>query len=557
MKKIIKNAFFVALSAFALGACKAELETAPVTPVAAGSLDFSNYVAVGNSLTSGFADNGLYLESQQNSYPQFLNDQFAKVGGNPVFNQPLFAAANSDGSGYLKVTGYSATGSPIITPFGLNPLPSAAATGSFAFAGPTTGLPANSGVRQLIPYAGVATANQNLGIPGLAVVHVTNAFIPQFQGYALANPYFERLLTPAQKLTGLTYINYINSMAKKPSFFTCWLGNNDVLGYATGGGTAESPSQVGAGGITPASLFNPSYDLLVNALTANGAKGVLATIPDVTALPYFTTVKASDLQTIVFSDGKLEVIIKGAVVSTTPFSLGLSPIPATGPSTGAFFPGVAGVPTASQIASFFNAFYLAVGYTDPGFVPGANAPVFVVQDVLPIGSRNPSNPAVVKKLGAGDFIVLPFGSAALALIAGGGGFMSPAVAPTPTSPAIPSLPNPFADQWFLDESEVKKVKAATAGYNAKIKSVALAKGLAFFDAAASFTEIISNGGIDDVVGGTALVTGGLFSLDGVHLTPRGYGTIANQFIKAINAGYNTNIPLLDVRQRGLRGVRLP
>ncbi len=530
MKKIIKNVFFVALSAFALGACKAELETTDLTPVASGGLDFSNYVAVGNSLTSGFADNGLYLESQQNSYPQFLNDQFAKVGGNPVFNQPLFASANADGSGYLKVTGYDANNRPIITPFGLNPLPSAAATGSFAFVGSTVGLPANPGARQLIPYAGSATANQNLGIPGLAVVHVTN------QGYALVNPYFERLLTSAQKVTGLTYLNYINSLAKKPSFFTCWLGNNDVLGYATGGGTAESPLLIGNGAITPASFFNPSYDALVNTLTASGSKGVLATIPDVTALPYFTTVKESNLQSIVFSDGKLDVKVNGVVVSTTTFP-GLPPV-------GPFFPGVGAVPTASQLASFFNALYLANGYTDPGFTPGANTPVFVVD--VPAGVRSPANPTQVKKLGAGDFIVLPFGSVAATLIAGGGGFMSPT-----------NAPNPFGDQWLLDATEVAKVKAATAGFNAKIKSVATAKGLAFFDAAASFTEIISNGGIDDVVGGTAFISGGLFSLDGVHLTPRGYGTIANQFIKAINAGYKANIPLLDVRQRGLRGVRLP
>ena len=550
MKKIIKNVFFVALSAFALGACKAEQETALVGPVASGGLDFSNYVAVGNSLTAGFADNGLYLEGQQNSYPQFLNDQFAKVGGNPVFNQPFFAAANSDGSGYLKVTGYSATNRPVISPFGLDTLPVAIPAGSFAFSAPTASLPANPyilgfnrGARQLIPYAGSATANQNLGIPGLAVVHVTN------KAYSLQNPFFDRLLTSVQRgngtpipANGITYLSYISSLAKKPSFFTCWLGNNDVLGYATGGG--DDFAAIGNGGITPSGLFNPSYDALVNSLTTNDAKGVLATIPDVTALPYFTTVKETDLQSIVFSDGKLEVKIAGAVVSTTNFP-GLPPV-------GPFFPGVGSVPTAAQVASFFNALYLANGYTDPGFAPGANGPAIIVN--VPTGTRSPLNPTQVKRLSAadGDFIVLPFSSVATALITGGGGFMSP---PTIANPA--GSPNPFADRWFLDASEVTKVKAATAGFNAKIKAVAATKGLALFDAAATFNEIIANNGIDDVVGNTAFISGTLFSLDGVHLTPKGYGTIANQFIKAINAHYNSSIPLLDIRQRGLRGVRLP
>jgi len=36
------------------------------------------------------------------------------------------------------------------------------------------------------------------------------------------------------------------------------------------------------------------------------------------------------------------------------------------------------------------------------------------------------------------------------------------------------------------------------------------------------------------------VTGGGFSLDGVHPSPRGYALIANEFIKAINAKYGSN-----------------
>jgi len=35
-------------------------------------------------------------------------------------------------------------------------------------------------------------------------------------------------------------------------------------------------------------------------------------------------------------------------------------------------------------------------------------------------------------------------------------------------------------------------------------------------------------------------------LDGVHLTPRGYAIIADQFIEAINSKYNSNIPLASV-----------
>ena len=36
-------------------------------------------------------------------------------------------------------------------------------------------------------------------------------------------------------------------------------------------------------------------------------------------------------------------------------------------------------------------------------------------------------------------------------------------------------------------------------------------------------------------------TGGAFSLDGVHPSPRGYALIANKFIEAINAKYGSNL----------------
>jgi hypothetical protein len=37
-----------------------------------------------------------------------------------------------------------------------------------------------------------------------------------------------------------------------------------------------------------------------------------------------------------------------------------------------------------------------------------------------------------------------------------------------------------------------------------------------------------------------LVTGGAFSLDGVHPTARGYALLANEFLKSIDATYGSN-----------------
>ena len=51
------------------------------------------------------------------------------------------------------------------------------------------------------------------------------------------------------------------------------------------------------------------------------------------------------------------------------------------------------------------------------------------------------------------------------------------------------------------------------------------------------------------------VTGGSFSLDGVHLTGRGYAIIANEFIKSINRTYGSTLPQVNVNSYS--GVTFP
>jgi phospholipase/lecithinase/hemolysin len=45
---------------------------------------------------------------------------------------------------------------------------------------------------------------------------------------------------------------------------------------------------------------------------------------------------------------------------------------------------------------------------------------------------------------------------------------------------------------------------------------------------------------------TSYITGGLFSLDGVHPTSQGHAIVANEFIKVINSKFNATIPAIDV-----------
>src|ERR1022692_2197559 len=90
MKSNFHNAFFLAAGVIALASCKPNL-TAPTA--SKGRMDPTRYVAVGNSITSGFADGALYYNGQLVSYPNLISGQFRLIGGGN-FNQPLMSASS-------------------------------------------------------------------------------------------------------------------------------------------------------------------------------------------------------------------------------------------------------------------------------------------------------------------------------------------------------------------------------------------------------------------------------------------------------------------------------
>jgi lysophospholipase L1-like esterase len=106
---------------------------------------------------------------------------------------------------------------------------------------------------------------------------------------------------------------------------------------------------------------------------------------------------------------------------------------------------------------------------------------------------------------------------------------------------------PLADNWVLSKEEIAEVKAATDAYNITIQGVATAKGLAFVDTKTVMNQLIS-GGItaNGYTLTSSYVTGGAFSLDGVHPSPRGYALIANKFLEAINATYGSNLKAVNL-----------
>ena len=114
---------------------------------------------------------------------------------------------------------------------------------------------------------------------------------------------------------------------------------------------------------------------------------------------------------------------------------------------------------------------------------------------------------------------------------------------------------PIPNQYVLTTEEIQDIRNATTTFNAYIKSEALRHNLAYVDMF-SYLGTISSGIIYNGVNYNAqFVTGGAFSLDGVHLTQRGYAIVANKILTDINAFYTSTIPLIDVNQ--YRGIQFP
>lgn len=464
---------FLALLGLSLTACQPDLEDEVKT--SAGTADFSRYIAVGNSLTAGFTDNGLYLEGQQNSYPNLLAQQFKFVGGGE-FTQPLFAAGQENGSGYLRLAGFASNGTPI--------------TGTV-----TTSLALRAGATAARPlYTKYTDPINNLGVPGIRLSDVETAGYGSTQG----NPYFERITPDAQATQ--TYLARV--AASNPTFFTNWLGNFDVLSYATAGGAASF--------ITSTADFTDKNSKIIDALTANGAKGLVATIPDVTNVPFFTTVGSAFKTTLLAQSVPGLVIQTGAAIG--------------GPASG----------NRKQIAT-----------VDIRDASGAGRQLFTLLSSPFLNLLN-------QRTGrAWRYVYSQSGqpAAGFPLFLMAYGIDTTATFGTSAGNPIPSL-------FVLDDVEQGLIRTATTAFNNAITVKANEKGLAIFDANTFFSNVAASGIVTNGVPNTAsFISGNLFSLDGVHPTPRGYAIVANEMIKAINVKYDAHIS--QVNPNDYRGVRFP
>lgn len=399
------------------------------------------YVAIGNSLTSGYQNGAVFSEGQQYSFPMILAKQFGLK--DTEFVQPNYPDPGMGDRMYFN--GFTSTGSPIITK--------------------AMNLVAPSNIAYPKPF-------NNLGIPGAIAYDLIDESDFHSRTVSRDNPFYDAVLR--SKSFGKTIVD--QAIALNPNFITLWMGNNDVLGYAASGGTVSTTVNQGEAIPTPVTQMQQIYAGALQKLTLSlpNAKILLFNIPNVLGVPFFN------------------VIPWNALVLTDD----------------------------SQVAAL-NAAYAPLGFT---FKKGQNG--FV--------AASPKSPGKIRQLTNEDYILL--------------------TCPQDSLKAYPEDPTkgrwgsakPIPNQYVLDKYEVAIVLQAISDYNNVLAAMPSTFGtnVKLMDMNDVFQNVLLSG--FKVPGANTIyakyISGEMISLDGIHPTSKGYGMVANEIIKFINANWGADIP---------------
>jgi hypothetical protein len=324
-----------------------------------------------------------------------------------------------------------------------------------------------------------------LGIPFAFVYDVLNATnkdncVLGMNGKPI--PFFDLILRNSALNLGT---QFQQAKILQPTFLTLWIGNNDVLIFA------------GSGGVTPSSPTDPQtfaflYSQLADSINSLGAQVVVANIPNITVIPYFTTV--------------------GPQMA---FNIPWGVIAAMG-APGLFYQKHGEIISPTSYADSLDLLTGVILVTLPGIT-------YANENILgqPTGKYYRDNNMDIP---AGIDTTKPFGF---------------------------HPQNPWPDGLTLDADEIVTTADAVTQYNNTIQSIADDNGWGLVDINGIFNMIRANdftGGTDynGIKFKTFYVEGGLFTLDGTHPTSQAQGIIANEFIKVINEKFDATIPLIDV-----------
>jgi hypothetical protein len=128
--------------------------------------------------------------------------------------------------------------------------------------------------------------------------------------------------------------------------------------------------------------------------------------------------------------------------------------------------------------------------------------------------------------------------------------LPPIFANIPPFNQLDHVGEPLQSTDVITAEELAVVVGRVAEYNAIINAAASQRNIPVADVAGLFNRVLAPGGLrlGPITVTGAPVTGGFFSLDFFHLTDMGYLLFANEYIKAINSGYGTQIPLASITQ---------
>ena len=274
----------------------------------AGEINATRFISIGGASTAGFMDDALFSVGQENSVGNIFAEQLQLIG-NLEFLQPLIQSANvgcnADGKSSF-ILGYKTDCLGVTS---LSPV--------------RTSL---SGDLALFQQNNYTTGFHNFGVPGLKAVELTQNGLGDSSNVAgNFNPYFARMAS--NPITGQVLSD---ALSRNPTFFSFFVGMDEVLAYAKKGAATGNLTPVFG---TDGDGFSGSIQNALNKLTENGAKGVVANIPDVTALPFFTTIPYNGLNLTPDKVASLNQIYNPLGIS---FQVGANPFIIEDPTAGDF-----------------------------------------------------------------------------------------------------------------------------------------------------------------------------------------------------------------------------
>jgi hypothetical protein len=104
---------------------------------------------------------------------------------------------------------------------------------------------------------------------------------------------------------------------------------------------------------------------------------------------------------------------------------------------------------------------------------------------------------------------------------------------------------PFRNEFVLTTEELATIQLRIEAFNAVIRQKATTYGFALVETGDFYDKLTTGFTYNGATLSATFVSGGAFSLDGIHLNPRGNALLANEFIKVINKKFTAKIPLIN------------